>query len=114
MKAVTWNGLDGLINDRPFMPGASSAQKARMLMDLAKADGVEALFAAAAVQRVKADIEKLTGRSMKQSVAAYIQEISCRPRRRIYHESLRSFQNARIFVTFSLLCPDIATSLVMI
>ena len=35
----TWNGLDGLINDKPFLPGATPAQKAAVLMDLAERDG---------------------------------------------------------------------------
>lgn len=34
-----WNGLDGLINDKPFMPGASPARQAQTLMDLAELDG---------------------------------------------------------------------------
>lgn len=39
--AVTpiWNGLDGLINDKPFMPGASPARQAVALMELAEQDG---------------------------------------------------------------------------
>ena len=35
----TWNGLDGLINDKPFLPGATPAPKAAVLMDLAERDG---------------------------------------------------------------------------
>lgn len=34
-----WNGLDGLINDKPFMPGASPARQATALMELAEQDG---------------------------------------------------------------------------
>ena len=34
-----WNGLDGLINDKPFMPGASPARQAVALMELAEQDG---------------------------------------------------------------------------
>jgi len=34
-----WNGLDGLINDKPFLPGATPAQKAAVLMELAEQDG---------------------------------------------------------------------------
>lgn len=39
--AVTsiWNGLDGLINDKPFMPGTSPARQAVALMELAEQDG---------------------------------------------------------------------------
>ena len=35
----TWNGLDGLINDKPFMPWASPEQQAEVLMELAEQDG---------------------------------------------------------------------------
>ena len=34
-----WNGLDGLINDKPFMPGASPERQAVTLMALAEQDG---------------------------------------------------------------------------
>lgn len=34
-----WNGLDGLINDKPFMPGATPEQQANALMDFAERDG---------------------------------------------------------------------------
>ena len=34
-----WNGLDGLINDKPFMPGATPEQQANALMDFAEQDG---------------------------------------------------------------------------
>lgn len=34
-----WNGLDGLINDKPFMPGATPRQQAITLMELAEQDG---------------------------------------------------------------------------
>ena len=37
--AMCWNGLDGLINSKPFMPGASSVQQAEALMELAEQDG---------------------------------------------------------------------------
>ena len=39
MPAVIWNGLDGLINRKPFMPGATPGQRARVLMELAEQDG---------------------------------------------------------------------------
>ncbi len=35
----TWNGLDGLINDKPFMPWSSLEQQAEVLMELAEQDG---------------------------------------------------------------------------
>jgi len=35
----TWNGLDGLINDKPFMPGATPEQQANALIDFAERDG---------------------------------------------------------------------------
>ena len=34
-----WNGLDGLINDKPFMPGATPEQQANALIDFAERDG---------------------------------------------------------------------------
>ncbi|WP_298035246.1 LPD25 domain-containing protein [uncultured Dysosmobacter sp.] len=34
-----WNGLDGLINDKPFMPGATPKQQANALIDFAERDG---------------------------------------------------------------------------
>ena len=37
--AMCWNGLDGLINSKPFMPGASSVQQAEALMEMAEQDG---------------------------------------------------------------------------
>ena len=37
--AVHWNGLDGLINDKPFMPWSSPEQQAEALMELAEQDG---------------------------------------------------------------------------
>lgn len=33
-----WNGLDGLINDKPFMPGADPKEQAKALMELAEQD----------------------------------------------------------------------------
>ena len=36
---TTWNGLDGLINDKPFMPGAGPREQAIVLMELAEQDG---------------------------------------------------------------------------
>ena len=37
--ALLWNGLDGLINSKPFMPTASPRQQAVALMELAERDG---------------------------------------------------------------------------
>lgn len=37
--AVVWNGLDGLINSKPFMPGASPGMRAKVMMELAEQDG---------------------------------------------------------------------------
>lgn len=37
--ASLWNGLDGLINNKPFMPLASLRQQAVALMELAEQDG---------------------------------------------------------------------------
>lgn len=34
-----WNGLDGLINDKPCMPGATPEQQANALIDFAERDG---------------------------------------------------------------------------
>ena len=34
-----WNGYDGIINDKPFMPGFSPARQAMTLMELAELDG---------------------------------------------------------------------------
>ena len=36
---VRWNGLDGLINDKPFLPSCSPEQQAEVLMELAEQDG---------------------------------------------------------------------------
>lgn len=37
--AVRWNGLDGLINDKPFLPCTSPEQQAEVLMELEEQDG---------------------------------------------------------------------------
>jgi len=37
--ALPWNGLDGLINSKPFMPQANPSQQAVALMELAEQDG---------------------------------------------------------------------------
>ena len=34
-----WNGMDGFINDMPFMPGATPTQQANALIDFAERDG---------------------------------------------------------------------------
>lgn len=39
IAAHAWNGLDGLINSKPFMPGATPVQQAEVLMELAEQDG---------------------------------------------------------------------------
>lgn len=55
-------------------------QQARREAEQDELDSIAAMsdkdVTAASVQRVEADIERLTGRSMKQSVAAFIQEVS--------------------------------------
>ncbi|MBR2481458.1 MAG: antirestriction protein ArdA, partial [Oscillospiraceae bacterium] len=37
--AEKWNGIDGLLNDKPFMPDATPTEQANALIDLAEQDG---------------------------------------------------------------------------
>lgn len=37
--AEKWNGIDGLLNDKPFMPDATPTKQANALIDLAEQDG---------------------------------------------------------------------------
>ena len=37
--AQKWNGIDGLLNDKPFMPDATPTEQANALIDLAEQDG---------------------------------------------------------------------------
>ena len=37
--AQKWNGIDGLLNDKPFMPDATPTKQANALIDLAEQDG---------------------------------------------------------------------------